>query len=118
MPCLIPTDPQNYPGGLNTGVAQNIDCESLKQQGKPRVVLSPWQTYLPHAMLLAFYSGWSSMKKGLKLATVQMSPGPFFRMIIQGFSFLADRARPRYAFGMLCPDIDSLGSYIKFDTGD
>jgi hypothetical protein len=66
-------------------------------------------------MLLAVNSGWSSMKKGLKLATVQMPPGSFFRMIIQGLSLLANRARPRYALGMLSPNIDSLGDIIKFN---
>jgi hypothetical protein len=115
MPCLIPTDSQNYPGGLNTGVAQNINGESFKQQSKPRIGLRPWQTYLPNAMLMAIYSGWSSMKKSLKLATVQMPPDSFFGMIMQGFSFLADRARPCHAFGMFSPNIHSLGDNIKFN---
>ncbi|BCO09321.1 hypothetical protein GF1_16970 [Desulfolithobacter dissulfuricans] len=58
------------------------------------------------------------MKKGLKLAAVQMAPRSFFGMVMQVSGLSTFRAGPFLAPGMVNPDIYPLGPGIKFNTGN
>jgi hypothetical protein len=54
------------------------------------------------------------MQEGLKLATIQVTPDPFFRMIVQRPFLAAFRTRPFVTPGMLNPNINPLGGNVKF----
>jgi|GEM_PF-6980183 len=54
------------------------------------------------------------MQKGLKLATVQVTPDPLFRIIVQRPFLAAFRTRPFVPPGMFNPKINPLGGNVKF----
>ena len=115
---LIPADPQDTPGRLYRGVQQDIDSKPFKQQGEPGMWFGPWQPYTAHTMPGTLHPWWSCMKKGLKLAAVQMAPRSFFGMVMQVSGLSTFRAGPFLAPEMVNPDIYPLGTRIKFNTGN
>jgi len=82
MPGLIPTDPQNPRRTQDIARLQHIDRQPLKERREPCFLLRPGQTHLPHPMLMALNSRRPCVQKGHELAAVQVTPGPFRRMIV------------------------------------
>jgi hypothetical protein len=118
MPGLVPTDAKNQPARLDSGVAQYLNGETLKEQGETGMRLSPWQVHLPDSVLGTDNPWRPGMQKGLKLTTVQMSPHSFFGMIMQCALSSTFRAWPLQTFGVLDPDIHSLLFDIELNLRD
>ena len=79
-----PTDPQNPSCPQDITLPKHIYRQPLKQQREPRVLLRPRQSHLPYPVIPAVNPRGASMKKGLELTTVQMTPCPLRSMVIQG----------------------------------
>jgi hypothetical protein len=118
MPGLVPTDAKNQPARLDSGVAQYLNGETLKEQGETSMWLSPWQLHLPDSVLRADNPRRPGMQKGLKLTTVQMSPHSFFGMIVQRALSSTFRAWPLQTLRVLDPDVHSLPFDIELNLRD
>lgn len=94
VPGLIPTDSQNRLGHLGVGLPQHIDGNSFKQRLKPRMQLRPRQPHVANPVFEAIHSGRPRVKKGLKLAAVQVAPDPLFCTIVQRSPLAALWTRP------------------------
>ena len=116
MPGLIPTDPQYLGRTQNVARPQHINRQPLKKRCKSSFFLCPRQTHLPHSVLLAVNPRWPCMKKRHELTTIQMTPGPLRRMIVNWHHLSTLWTRPAQNFSMSSPNIYSLAVHVQFYT--
>jgi hypothetical protein len=83
MPGLIPGNVQQLAGACDRLAGKkHIDDKPLHEHGEPPMWFGPGNLDLDNPVLLAMNPGDAGVDKGLKLAGVQMPPGPSRRMVV------------------------------------
>jgi len=114
VPGLIPADPQQPGRLLYVRLLQYLYRQPLKKHRKPRMFLRPAHLHLPDTMNRTINPRDTSVKIGLKLTGIQMTPNPLRCMIIHLKKFTTLRTWPAYTFIMHYLNIYPFPLNVKF----
>ena len=117
-PGLVPAGAQDALGAGNRAFSQDINGQSLKHQREARFHFGPRHPHLFGTVRGAVDARDARVQEGCILATVEMAPGAFFRVVKHAVFRGAFRTWPLDFLRVLNPDIDAQFLLVQCNATD